>query len=145
MNIIRWEPLREVEDMFRQHSPFFSRAMRRAEGEEERWRPLADISETEAEYLIKAELPDVKKEDIKVSLEQGMLTVSGERHQERKQKNENDIRVESFYGSFSRSFSLPENVDPKGIQAECKDGVLRVRIPKTTPTKPEQPIAIEVK
>lgn len=145
MNIIRWEPFREVEDMFRQYSPFFSRAMRRFEGDEGTWRPLADISETDTEYLIKAELPDVKREDIKVTFEQGLLTVSGERRQEKKQKNENEIRVESFYGSFSRSFSLPDNVDAKGIQAECKDGVLKVRIPKTTPTKPEQPIAVEVK
>jgi len=145
MNIIRWEPFREVEDMFRQYSPFFSRAMRRSEGEEGTWRPLADISETDTEYLIKAELPDVKREDIKVTFEQGLLTVSGERRQEKKQNNENEIRVESFYGSFSRSFSLPDNVDPKGIQAECKDGVLKVRIPKTKPTQPEQPIAVEVK
>jgi len=145
MNIIRWEPFREVEDMFRQYSPFFSRAMRRSEGEEGTWRPLADISETDTEYLIKAELPDVKREDIKVTFEQGLLTVSGERRQEKKQNNENEIRVESFYGSFSRSFSLPDNVDPKGIQAECKDGVLKVRIPKTKPSKPEQPIAVEVK
>ena len=145
MNIIRWEPFREVEDMFRQYSPFFSRAMRRFEGDEAKWRPLADISETDTEYLIKAELPEVKKEDVKVTFEQGVLTISGERRQESKQKEENEIRVESFYGSFSRSFSLPDNVDAKAIQAESKDGVLRVRIPKTTPTQPEKPIAIEVK
>jgi HSP20 family protein len=145
MNITRWEPFREVEDMFRQYSPFFSRAMRRFEGDESKWRPLADISETDTEYLIKAELPEVKKEDVKVTFEQGLLTISGERRQEKKQKEENEIRVESFYGSFSRSFSLPDNVDAKGIRAESKDGVLKVRIPKTTPTRPEQPIAIEVK
>jgi HSP20 family protein len=145
MNITRWEPIREVEDMFRQYSPFFSRAMRRFEGDEGQWRPVADISETDTEYLIKAELPEVKKEDVKVTFEPGMLTISGERRQEKKQKNENEIRVESFYGSFSRSFSLPDNVDSKAIQAESKDGVLRVRIPKTTPSKPEQPISIEIK
>ncbi|WP_129645759.1 Hsp20/alpha crystallin family protein [Peristeroidobacter agariperforans] len=145
MNIIRWEPFREVEDMFRQYSPFFSRAVRRFEGDEGAWRPLADISETDTDYFIKAELPEVKKDDIKVSFEQGLLTISGERRQEKQQKNENELRVESFYGSFSRSFSLPDNVDAKGIQAECKDGVLKVRIPKTTPTQPEQPIAVEVK
>jgi HSP20 family protein len=145
MNITRWEPFREVEDMFRQYSPFFSRAMRRFEGEEGMWRPVADITETDTEYLIKAELPEVKKDDVKVTFEQGTLTISGERRQEKKQKNENEIRVESFYGSFSRSFSLPDNVDAKAIQAESKDGVLRVRIPKTTPSKPEQPISIEIK
>ena len=87
----------------------------------------------------------MKKEDVKVTFEQGMLTISGERRQEKKQNQENAIRVESFYGSFSRSFSLPDNVDAKGIHAESKDGVLRVRIPKTTPSKPEQAISIEVK
>lgn len=145
MNITRWEPFREVEDMFRHYSPFFSRAMRRFEGEEGAWRPVADITETDTEYLIKAELPEVKKEDVKVTFEQGMLTISGERRQEKKQQNENEIRVESFYGTFSRSFSLPDNVDTKAIQAESKDGVLRVRIPKTTPSKPAQPISIEIK
>lgn len=145
MNITRWEPFREVEDMFRQYSPFFSRALRRFEGDEAKWRPVADISETDTEYTIKAELPEVKKEDVKVSFEQGVLTISGERRQEKKQKDENEIRVESFYGSFSRSFSLPDNVDAKAIRAESKDGVLRVRIPKTTPSQPEKAIAIEVK
>lgn len=145
MNITRWEPFREVEDMFRQYSPFFSRAMRRFEADEGKWRPLADISETEGEYVIKAELPEVKKEDVKVTFEQGLLTISGERRQEKRQKDENEIRVESFYGTFSRSFSLPDNVDAKNIRAESKDGVLKVRIPKTVPTKPEQSIAIEVK
>jgi HSP20 family protein len=145
MNITRWEPFREFDDMFRQYSPFFSRALRRFEGDEAKWRPIADISETDTEYLIKAELPEVKKEDVKVTFEAGMLTISGERRQETKQKSESDLRVESFYGSFSRSFSLPDNVDAKNIRAESKDGVLRVRIPKTTPAKPEQAIAIEVK
>lgn len=145
MNITRWEPFREFEDMFRQYSPFFSRAMRRLEGDEAKWRPVADISETETEYLIKAELPEVKKEDVKVTFEQGLLTICGERRQENKQQDESEIRVESFYGSFSRSFSLPDNVDAKAIRADSKDGVLRVRIPKTTPSKPEEPIAIEVK
>lgn len=107
--------------------------------------PAADISETDAEYVTKAALPEVKKEDVKVTFEQGVVTISGERRQEKKQKDENGIRVESFYGSFSRSFALPDNVDPKAIGAESKDGVLRVRIPKTAPSKPEQPIAVEVK
>ena len=146
MNIVRWEPFREFEDMFRQHSPqLFSRAMRRFEGEESQWRPLANISETDTEYLIKAELPEVKKEDVKVTFEQGLLTISGERRQEQEQKEENEIRIESFYGTFSRSFSLPDNIDAKSIRAESKDGVLKVHIPKTKPASPEKAIAIEVK
>lgn len=145
MNITRWEPFREVEDMFRQYSPFFARALRRVEGEDTQWRPLADISETDKEYLIKAELPEVKKEDVKVTLDDGVLTITGERRHEKEHKAENEIRVESFYGTFSRSFSLPENIDAKSIQAESKDGVLRVRIPKTEASKAQNPVSIEVK
>lgn len=144
MNITRWEPFREIEDVFRQYSPFFGRALRRNGGEEVEWSPVADISETEKEYLIKAELPDVKKEDVKVTLDNGALTISGERRHEKEQKEENEIRVERFYGTFSRTFSLPENIDAKGIRAETKDGVLRVRIPKTE-SATAKPIAIEVK
>ena len=140
MNITRWEPFREVEDMFRQYSPFFSRALRQSSGEEGSWRPVADISETDQEYLIKAELPEVKKEDVKVTFEDGLLTISGERRNESRQKNENEIRVESFYGSFTRSFSLPDNIDAKSIRAESKDGVLRVRIPKTAASEARKPL-----
>lgn len=144
MNITRWEPFREFEDMFRQYSPFSGRALRRVGGEGAQWAPLADISETDKEYVIKAELPEVKKEDVKITLENGMITIAGERRHEKEQKDENEIRIESFYGSFSRSFSLPENIDAKGIRAESKDGVLRVRIPKTQAAS-AKPISIEVK
>lgn len=144
MNITRWEPFREIEDVFRQYSPFFARALRRNGGEDVEWTPVADISETDKEYLIKAELPDVKKEDVKVTLDNGALTISGERRHEKEQKEENEIRVERFYGAFSRTFSLPDNIDAKGIRAETKDGVLRVRIPKTE-SATAKPIAIEVK
>lgn len=143
MNITRWEPFREFEDMFRQYSPLFSRAMRRS-GEAGEWSPLADITETDKEYLIKAELPEVRKEDVKITLENGVITIAGERRHEKEHQEENQIRVESFYGTFSRSFSLPENIDAKGIHAESKDGVLRVRIPKT-PVAASKKIAIDVK
>lgn len=144
MNITRWEPFREMEDMFRQYSPFFSRALRRSGGEEMEWTPVADISETDKEYLIKAQLPEVRKEDVKITFDNGVISITGERRHEKEQTDENEIRVESFYGTFSRSFSLPDNVDAKAIRAETKDGVLRVRIPKTEASK-AKPIAIEVK
>ena len=143
MNITRWEPFREVEEMFRQYSPFFGRALRRND-ESGGWTPVADITETEKEYIIKAELPEVKKADVKVTLDDGVITISGERRHEKEQKDENEIRVESFYGTFSRSFSLPENIDPKSVRAESKDGVLRVRIPKTQAST-TKPVSIEVK
>lgn len=141
MNITRWEPFREVEEMFRQYSPFLGRSLR---GGEREWTPTADISETDKEYLIKADLPEVKKEDVKVMLEDGVITISGERRHEKEHKDSNEIRVESFYGTFSRSFSLPDNIDPKGVRAETKDGVLRVHIPKTQAAA-AKPIPIEVK
>ena len=130
MNIIRWEPFREMDDLLRRHSPSFGRALRREGGEMMEWTPVSDISETDKEFLIKAELPEVKKEDVKVTLQDGAITISGERKHEKKQKGENEIRVESFYGTFSRTFALPDNIDAKGIRAEAKDGVLRVHVPK---------------
>lgn len=144
MNITRWEPFREFEDMFKQYSPFFSRPLRREGGEMIEWTPVADITETDKEFLIKAELPEVKKEDVKVTLQDGALTISGERKHEKKQKGENEIRVESFYGTFSRTFTLPESADMKGIRAESKDGVLRVHVPKLEGAK-STATAIEVK
>ena len=145
MNIIRWEPFREVEEVFRQYSPFFNRALRRTGAPEAgEWTPVADISETDQEYVIKAELPEVKKDDVQVMLDNGVITISGERKHEKEHKDANEIRIESFYGTFSRSFSLPENIDAKGIRAETKDGVLRVRIPKTQATAPKT-VSIEVK
>jgi HSP20 family protein len=130
MNITRWEPFREMEELLRDFAPSFNRPLRRVGGDVESWRPVADISETETEYLIKAELPEVKKEDVKITLQDGVMTISGERKHEQEHKDANEIRVESFYGSFSRSFSIPENVDAESIKAESRDGVLRIHIPK---------------
>lgn len=143
MNITRWEPFREIDEIFRQ-SPLFGRALRRFGDEGTPWSPVANISETDKEYVIRAELPEVKKEDVKVTLEDGTIRISGERRRRQEHKDENEIRVESFYGTFARSFSLPENVDPNAISAETKDGVLYVRIPKAK-TAESKPVSIEVK
>src|SRR5487761_2452152 len=134
MSLIRWEPLREMDDFFRQYSPFYGRMPVKENGG---WTPTANISETDKEYLIKAELPEVKKEDVNITLADSVITISGERKHEKEHMDENEIRVESFYGSFSRSFSLPDNVDSNGIRADSKDGVLRVHIPKTEAAKPK--------
>ena len=144
MNITRWEPFREMEDMFRRYAPFLGRGFSDINDKEMTWTPSADISETEQEFLIKADLPEVKKEDVKISLRNGVITLSGERKREKRQKDENQIRVESFYGTFERSFALPENVDTTAIRAETKDGVLRIHIPKQELTK-AKPVSIEVK
>ena len=106
------------------------------------WSPSADISETENEYLIRAKLPAVKKEDVKVTVDNGMITIQGERKQQKEEKTEKFHRVDNVYGSFTRSFSLPENIDDKHITCESKDGVLTVHLPKTTVEKPK---AVEIK
>jgi HSP20 family protein len=141
MTLIRWEPFRELDDVFSRYSPYFSRlAAARAgaveEGEAPAWTPVANISETEADYLIKAELPEVSKEDVKVTVDENVITISGERRKEAEHKDEKVHRVESFYGQFSRSFRLPEDADINAIQAESRNGVLKVRVPKTPAPKP---------
>jgi len=137
MSLIRWEPLREVDDLFRQYSPLFNRALRAAEERTAQWTPSANISETDREYLIKAELPEVKREDVKITLDDDVITITGERKLEKEHKDEKAIRVESLYGSFERRFTLPDNVDTGAITAESKDGVLRIRIPKQAAAKPK--------
>jgi HSP20 family protein len=108
------------------------------------WAPSADISETEKEYLIRAELPAVKKEDVQVTFDDGMITIKGERKQQKEDKNEKYHRTESFYGAFERSFSLPDNVNADAIRCESKDGILTVHIPKieAPKAKPKQ-IAVQ--
>ena len=96
----------------------------------------------EGEYQIKAEIPDVKKEDVKVTLEEGVLTIQGERKQEKEEKGKRYHRVERSYGRFVRSFTLPDVVDEEKVKAEFKDGILNLALPKSEKAKPK---AIEVK
>ena len=132
MNVIRWEPFGAMDEMFNRFPSLLERWARLSGSGEKgtEWSPSADISETDQEYLIRASLPAVRKEDVSVTVEDGMLTVSGERRQREEQKDEKFHKVESFYGSFSRSFSLPEGTDPSAIRAESKDGVLTIHVPK---------------
>ena len=105
------------------------------------WAPLVDITEDDKEYVIKTELPEIKKEDVKVAVENGLLTIVGERKFE-KEENKKYHRVERAYGRFVRSFVLPDGADAEKVNAEFKDGVLKVHLPKSEKTKPKQ---IEVK
>jgi HSP20 family protein len=147
MSLMRWDPFGEVDTLFnRLMAGNFMRWPRLAqqnEGGTLEWSPSADISETEREYIIRAELPAVKKEDVQVTFVDGMITIKGERKQQKEDKNEKYHRMENFYGSFERSFSLPENVNADAIRCESKDGILTVHIPKTEPTK-HQPKQISV-
>lgn len=144
MALIKWEPLREIEDVFDR----YTRAMGwpSSRGQElvttGDWSPRVDISETDNEFVIKAEIPEVKKEDVKVSVDNGVVTIQGERKQETEEKGKKFHRVERYYGSFVRSFTLPDNIDETKVKATFKDGMLNIQIPKTAEAKPK---AIEVK
>lgn len=106
------------------------------------WSPLVDVTEDDKEYLIKAELPEVKKEDVKVRIEDGMVRISGERKFEKEEKGKKYHRVERAYGSFERSFAIPESCKAEDLTAEYKDGLLTLHIPKS---KQAAGKAIEVK
>lgn len=135
MRLVRWDPF-SADDVFNRMMPaMFGRLPRMTLPSDDdakyEWSPSADISETDKEYLIRAELPAVKKEDVKVTVDQGMITIEGERKQQKEDKTEKYHRKETFYGSFMRSFSIPENVNVDAIRCDSKDGVLTVHIPKT--------------
>ena len=106
------------------------------------WSPAVDVYEDENAYLIKVDLPEVSRDDVKVSLNENTLSISGERRVENEQKRENYHCVERSYGQFFRSFTLPPNINPEAINAQFKDGVLRLTLPKREEAKPKQ---IEVK
>ena len=149
MSIVRWDPFRELEEMSDRLNRVFSRSNLATppSGKEGffsfDWTPSVDIAETAEAFEIKAELPDVKKEDVKVTVEDGELRIFGERKQEKEEKGKKFHRVERSYGSFMRSFTLPENVDDSKLTAEYKDGLLNVRLPKTEKAKPKA-IAVKV-
>ena len=145
MSVIRWEPFGAMDDVFNRFPSMFEKWARLAGSGEKGvgWSPSVDISETDQEYLIRAALPSVKKEDVNVTVDDGMLTVSGERRQQEQQKDEKFHKIESFYGSFSRSFSLPEGTDASAIRAESKDGVLTIHVPKVK-AETKKPTTIKV-
>jgi HSP20 family protein len=106
------------------------------------WVPTVDILEDDKEFVIKAELPEVDKKDVKVTVQQGVLTIQGERRQEKEEGGKRFHRIERSYGAFVRSFTLPEDVAEEQLKAEFKDGILMVHLPKTEKPKPQ---AMEVK
>ena len=142
--LTRWNQLKELEALRHGLGSLLNRSPAQwPEGQEEpmavaEWSPLVDISEDDKEYLIKAELPEVKKEDVKVTAENGTLTIMGERRYEKEDKNKKYHRVERAYGSFGRSFSFPDDASPGKVSAEFKDGVLTVHLAKDEKSKPQQ-------
>lgn len=139
-----WTPFRELDELQNRLGTFF-RGFPRWTGNGDTltdWSPQVDISEDEKEYLVKADLPEMKKEEIKVNFENGLLTISGERKTEKEEKKKKYHRIERSYGKFERVFTLPEDADASKLAAEFKDGVLRVHMPKSPSAKPK---TIEVK
>jgi HSP20 family protein len=145
--LINWNPMRELTDWESRIQRALGLSPRgNGAGKESmtvaNWAPLVDITEDDKEYLVKAELPELKKEEVKVKVENGELTISGERKLEKEEKGRKFHRIERSYGSFLRSFTLPENVSADKVSAEFKDGLLTVRLPKDEAAKPK---AVEVK
>lgn len=145
MKLAKWDPFREMEAMLDPYAksldwPFRGGRDLNVSGAD--WAPRADIIETDDNFSVKVEVPGIKREDVKINLENHVLSISGENKQEKEEKGKKFHRVERYYGSFSRSFSLPENVDEEKIDAVFKDGMLTLTIPKKEVAKPK---AIEIK
>ncbi len=132
MNIATWDPFRE----FSQYVDRYARA-----SDDERtskaWSPSVDINESDTQYVVSAELPGVEKDDVTVSIDKNVLTIKGEKRLTKKEEGEKWHRVESTYGEFTRSFTLPEEVDTDKVEANYKDGVLALTIPKAEKVQPK--------
>jgi len=139
--ITRWEPFRGLNTLYEQMNRLFEDSLFRARTHDTAlttWAPPVDIYETENELVVKVELPDVNEKDLDIRVENNILTIRGERKFEQTVSEDNYLRVERAYGSFSRSFSLANSVDTDAIQAEYRNGVLTVRVPKRAEAKPKQ-------
>jgi HSP20 family protein len=140
-SIIRWDPFKEMEELQGRLAKLFSMGPARvANGGNElitvtEWAPTVDIIEDEKEYVVKADLPEVKKEDVKVTVEDDVLTITGERKLEKEEKGKKFHRLERAYGNFLRSFTLPPGAEGAKVSAEFKDGVLKVHLPKSEKAK----------
>jgi HSP20 family protein len=140
MNLMRWEPYREIATLQDRLNRAFGASFPRAEREDEMhlaaWAPPVDIAEEKDRILITAELPGFKEDEIEIQAENGMLTLRGERKFEKETDSRSYHRVERSYGQFVRSFSLPNNVDRERIRADFSNGLLKVELPKREDAKP---------
>jgi HSP20 family protein len=140
MAIVRWEPLRELTTLQNEMNRLFNSAFDAPSGDGplRRWMPAMDLVETEDHFVLRADLPGLSEEDVKIELEDSVLSVSGERKSEHQERKEGYHRVERAFGSFSRTLTLPEGVDAEAITASFDKGVLEVRIPKPEVRKPRR-------
>ncbi len=148
MAIVRWKPFRDMvsiqDEMNKLFDDFFGRPVARPDWTEGVWSPSVDVSEDKDNVVIKAEMPGMNKDDVKISIQDNVLTLKGEKRQEKEEKDKNYHRIERSYGSLCRSFQLPTSVKSDKIRANYKDGVLSVTLPKTEEVKPKEiPINIE--
>ena len=132
--LTKWNPFRDFELMRNRMNNFLSGSILPSTFEgpfgASEWSPLVDVEETDKEYLIKAELPEVRKEDVKVELENGSIRIAGERKHEKEKEGHRYLRLERGYGSFERIFTMPEGAEKKGISSEFRDGLLKIHLPK---------------
>ncbi len=145
-NLTRWNPVREFDDLMNRYNRMFgSNWAGEREGKDlfsrSDWAPAVDIKETAEAFTIDAELPGMSKDDVKVTVHDGVLTIEGERKHEEESTDKKQHRIERFYGSFMRRFTLPENVDENSVKASFKDGLLTLTLLKA---EPKEPKAIEV-
>lgn len=143
MAISVWTPFQELERLQREVNRLFE-GSRNEPRETAQWQPPVDVYEDVERFVVRAELPGLRSNEVAVSIENGLLTLSGERKLEGSEKRENYLRIERFYGNFRRSFQLPTTIDGAKISAEMKDGVLTVTLPKRAEVQPKQ-IKIDVK
>lgn len=140
MQLTRWNPLAELDQLQQRLNRGFLDPVSPVAREESfaDFVPPIDVHETDAEFVITADLPDVKKSDVKVQVQDGMLSIEGERHREKEEKGKRYHKIERDYGRFVRRLVLPTDVDAAKVKAEFKDGVLRVLLPKTPEARPKQ-------
>src|ERR1700737_2605989 len=139
--VVRYEPFRGLSTLHDQVNRLFNDTLFRGHAEDSAittWAPVVDIYETPNELVVKADLPDMDEKDIDIRVENNLLTIRGERKFEKNVSEDNYLRVERTYGAFSRSFSLPNTVNPDGIKAEYKKGVLTMTLPKRGESKARQ-------
>ncbi len=149
MALIRWEPVREIStiqnEMNRLFNSFFDTPT--APGGNgtglRRWVPAMDLVETTDDFVLKADLPGLREEDVSIEVEDNVLTISGERKSEHEERKEGYYRVERAFGRFSRSLTLPEGVNPEAVTANFEHGVLEIHVPKPEAKKPRK-VAISV-
>jgi len=144
MAILKWDPFKDLQAIQDKIDRIFEESLRGRDIVSGGWTPAVDIYETDDAIVLEAELPGMNEKDIEVKVEDNVLSIKGERKFEQERKEENYYRMERYYGTFQRSFTLPSNIDTDKIKAEYKKGILKIEMPKKEQAKPKQ-IKVEVK